>query len=69
MAIRQLTRDSVERLLRSLDGYHKSRMLKNLPQFQSDLRFAAAILRWMLEHGMPVSPVEIDDSNGYHSVS
>jgi len=37
--------------------------------YRATCGIAALVLRWVLDHGVPVSTIEITDTNGYQSVS
>jgi len=70
MAKHVLTRNDIGSLAERLEARGTSRLLKDRPELQNDLKLSAAILRFMLERGMPVSTIEFEeDHNGYWSVS
>jgi hypothetical protein len=54
-------RTEIGSLAERLEVRGTSRLLKDRPELQSDLRVAAALLRFMLEKGMPPTPIEIEN--------
>lgn len=69
MARMHFSRNEIGALAERLEARGTSRLLKDRPELQSDLRIAAFILRSALDAGFPNDPIEIDDTNGYQSVS
>ena len=61
MATKQITRREISKLADRLMARGTSPLMKDQPEQQSDLRFAAQVLRFMVESGMPVTSIEIDD--------
>jgi len=60
MANRTYRRYEIEALADRLAQRAQSRMMSDRPYLQNDLRAAAAILRFMLDKGMPVCSMEVD---------
>jgi hypothetical protein len=54
------TRDAIGSLAERLEARSTSALFQDRPELQSDLRAAAAVIRFALAHGVPVSPIEID---------
>jgi len=60
------TRANIGELCERMEARGTSRMLHDRPELCCDLLSGAAILRWMLDQGMPVSSIELEvNSNGY----
>jgi hypothetical protein len=58
------TRRGVGELCERLEARGTSQMLRDQPELCSDLRSAAALLRFMLDQGMPVTSIGVDMTNG-----
>jgi hypothetical protein len=58
------TRRDIEVLADRLEHRASSVMLSDMPRLCSDMRAGSALLRFMLENGMPVTTVEIEINNG-----
>ena len=69
MARMHFSRNEIGALAERLEARGTSRLLKDRPELQSDLRIAAFILRSALDVGFPVDPLEYDDIDGYQSVT
>jgi hypothetical protein len=55
---RYFSRSDIAELADRLEARGTSKMLrKDQPHLCADLRNSAALLRWMLDHGMPVTGV------------
>jgi hypothetical protein len=59
------SRSNIGELAERCEARGTSRMLRDRPELCKDLLSAAAILRWMLDQGMPVTSVEIEVNNGW----
>jgi hypothetical protein len=57
-------RQSIGSLCERLETRGTSRLLRDRPELQADMRAAAHILRFMLDRGMPIDTIEFDDTNG-----
>ena len=57
------SRNDIESLSRRLEDRSWSRLMSDMPELQRDIRSASKLLRFMIEKGLPVNPIEID--NGY----
>jgi hypothetical protein len=55
------SRNDVESLSRRLDDRSYSRLMADMPELQRDMRSAARLLRFMVETGLPVNPIELDN--------
>jgi hypothetical protein len=53
------TRASVASLVEVLEGRATSVLLRDQPQLQTDLLASAALLRWMVERGVPITRAEV----------
>jgi hypothetical protein len=60
MAARFYSRSDIGDLCQRLEARGTSRMLRDQPELCKDLLSSAALLRWMLGNGMPVTAVEIE---------
>jgi hypothetical protein len=65
MAKHQFTRFDIGALAERLEARGTSRMLRDRPELCSDMKSAAALLRFMLNAGMPVTTAEVDVLNGW----
>jgi len=54
------TRYEIGALAERCEARGTSRMLRDRPELCRDLNCAAAILRWMLEQGIPVTGIDLD---------
>jgi hypothetical protein len=61
MATKQITRDEISKLAERLMARGSSSLMRGQPEQQIDLRIAAQVLSYMVESGMPVTSIEIDD--------
>jgi len=52
-------RGDIAELCERLEARGNSRMLRDQPELCKDLLSSAALLRWMLDKGMPVTGVEV----------
>ena len=59
------SRHDIGELADRMEARGTSRMLRDRPELCKDVLAAAALLRWMLGNGMPVSSVEIEVNNGW----
>jgi len=57
------SRYDIGSLCERLEARGMSRLLKAQPELTKDLLSSAAILRWMLEQGMPVSSCDVEVQN------
>ena len=55
------SRNDVESLSRRLEDRAWSRLLADMPELQRDMRSASKLLRFMIETGLPVNPIEIEN--------
>jgi hypothetical protein len=62
MATHVYTRGDIERLIEALEARSSSIMLADMPLLQSQMRQAARLPKWMLQKGVPVSVVEIENN-------
>jgi len=60
MAKVHFSRNDVGDLCARLEARGSSHMLRDRPELTRDMRSAAALLRFTLDQGMPVSSVEIE---------
>ena len=58
------SRKDIESLSRRLEDRSWSRLMSDMPELQRDIRSASKLLRFMIETGLPVNPIEIE--NGLH---
>jgi hypothetical protein len=59
------SRNDIGELCERMGARGTSRMLRDRPELCKDLLSAAAILRWMLSQGMPVTAIDIEVNNGW----
>ena len=57
------TRNDVESLVDKLEARSHSVMLSDMPKLCADMRAAAKLLKFMVDVGLPVNPIEIDIGN------
>jgi len=57
----QISRDEISKLADRLMARGTSVILEDQPQLQGDFTLAALVLRKLVENGMPVTSIEIDD--------
>jgi len=61
MAKRMFSRNDIDSLAQRLEDRSWSRMFNDMPELQRDMRSASKLLRFMIEKGMPITPIEIDN--------
>jgi hypothetical protein len=54
------SRADIAELCERLEARGTSRMLRDQPELCKDLLSSSALLRWMLDHGMPVTGIQIE---------
>lgn len=54
------TKGDIERLADRLQQRSESILIFDMPHLQSDMRTAAALLRWVLARGEPISVAEVE---------
>jgi hypothetical protein len=59
------SRNDIGELCERCEARGTSRMLSDRLELCKDLLSAAAILRWMLSQGMPVTAIDIEVNNGW----
>jgi hypothetical protein len=64
MAKSTFSRKDIESLCDRLDAKAWSSLFLDMPSTRQDLRSAAALLRWIVGAGMPVTTIEVDVING-----
>jgi hypothetical protein len=64
MATRTFSRKDIESLAGRLEDRGTSGLMDDMPSTQHDMRSAAAILRYFINVGVPVSPINIELFNG-----
>jgi hypothetical protein len=64
MAKVHFSRNDFGDLCERLEARGTSHVLRDRPELCRDMSSAAALLRFMLDHGMPVTSVEIEVVNG-----
>jgi hypothetical protein len=55
------SRYDIESLSRRLEDRSWSRLMSDMPELQRDIRSASKLLRFMIETGLPVNPIEIEN--------
>jgi hypothetical protein len=65
MAKHTYTRVEIGSLCERLEARGQSRMMRGQPELCRDLIAAAALLRYGLEAGFPVTSVEVEVNNGW----
>ena len=61
MAKQVFSRKDIESLSRRLEDRSWSRLMSDMPELQRDIRSASKLLRFMIETGLPVNPIEIEN--------
>jgi hypothetical protein len=64
MAKVMFSRKDIESLAGRLEDRGTSALMDDMPTTQRDMRSAAGILKYFVNVGVPVSPIEIDTFNG-----
>jgi hypothetical protein len=64
MAKVMFSRRDIESLAKRLEDRGTSPLMDDMPSVQSDIRCAAAILRFLVNVGVPISAIEVDVFNG-----
>ena len=59
-----MSRKDVESLVERLENRATTPLLDDMPSLQQDLKITARLLRFMVNHGMPTSPITIEVDNG-----
>ena len=54
------SRYDIESLSRRLEDRSWSRLMSDMPELQRDIRSASKLLKFMIETGLPVNPIEIE---------
>ena len=63
MAKHFFSRNDIGDLAERMENRGASRLCDDRPELKRDLLSAAAVLRWMLSQGMPVTAIELDLPN------
>lgn len=60
MAKMHYSRRDIHSLMHRMEDRGRSKMLQSQPELCRDLLASAAIIRWMLEQGVPVTAIDVE---------
>jgi hypothetical protein len=61
MAKAIFSRNDVESLSKRLEDRSYSVLMRDMPELQRDMRSAAKLLQFMVDKGIPPTPIELDN--------